>query len=60
MPDHNMTNVPRRMPIWDIARGIARVPAPMMVFTKLILLLIHDACPVKCWSLREDFALRLR
>ena len=28
VPAHNITNVPSNMPIWDIDRGIANVPAP--------------------------------
>jgi len=59
VPDHNITIVPRTIPIWLIANGIAKVPAPTMVLTRFMLLLIHEACPEKFWSLREDFARRL-
>lgn len=43
----------------DIANGIARVPAPMMVLTRLMLLLIHDASPPRFWSLLDLLDRRL-
>lgn len=45
MADHIIVMVPRNIPICDMAKGIASVPAPMMVLTKFIQLLVHDACP---------------
>lgn len=64
-PDHTITKTPSRIPICDIAKGIARVPAPItvdksveaprrtddiLVLTRLTLLLIQEACPPKFWS----------
>jgi len=43
---------PRKMPIWDIAKGIASTPAPTIVLTRLITLLGHDACPAYPVSFR--------
>src|SRR5256885_374743 len=45
-PDHRMTIVPSNIPICDIARGMARTPAPMIVLTRLMTLLSHDAWPM--------------
>src|SRR3954454_9725975 len=45
-PAHIMTIIPRTMPICDMARGMARTPAPTIVLTRLITLLSHEACPM--------------
>lgn len=56
---YKITNVPSSIPMCDIANGMARVPAPMMVLTRLILLLIHDASPPRFCSLRALLDRRL-
>ena len=45
-PAHSITIVPSTIPICDIARGMARTPAPTIVLRRLITLLSHDAWPI--------------
>jgi hypothetical protein len=45
-----MTITPNTMPMFDMAWGIARTPAPTMVLTRLITEDIHDALPATPFS----------
>jgi hypothetical protein len=47
MPLQMMTEVPSRMPIWDMARGMASTPAPTMVLTRLMTEEMNEAWPAK-------------
>jgi hypothetical protein len=53
-PDQQITNTPRVMPMFDMAWGIAKTPAPTMVLTRFITEDIHDALPATPFSFLCD------
>ena len=58
-PAHRMMKMPRTIPVCEMAEGIASTPAPTIVFSRLIMLEIHDAVPIIPISLRPRRALSI-